>query len=261
MLGAVADVTDHAALDRVIDEAAEAYGRLDVAFANAGDPSRRRVRRARGRAGQRPRVDGGRARASTDERGSASSTSTSTGSSPPHLAVAGNRRPRWFGRIIVTTSLAATKCGAGRQRRLHHRRGWAPTSNEYIALKLAAPHGPTANAIAPGFFVTNIGGGHAHNPDVQAAIAKDIPMHRVGPARPHQRPRPSSNVARVEVHHRPGYRTIDGGWGLRSCRLVARRSARLDAGAAVCPKRGPPNRIGEAWRESLASPRCSWHCP
>src|SRR3954467_12364704 len=34
--GAVADVTDRAALDRAIDEAAEAYGRLDVAFANAG---------------------------------------------------------------------------------------------------------------------------------------------------------------------------------------------------------------------------------
>ena len=39
---------------------------------------------------------------------------------------------------------------------------------------------PTANAIAPGFFVTNIGGGHAHNPELQAALAKDIPMHRVG---------------------------------------------------------------------------------
>src|SRR3954462_3886530 len=34
--GAVADVTDRAALDRAIDEAAETYGRLDVAFANAG---------------------------------------------------------------------------------------------------------------------------------------------------------------------------------------------------------------------------------
>ena len=34
--GAVADVTDHAALDRAIDEAAASYGRLDVAFANAG---------------------------------------------------------------------------------------------------------------------------------------------------------------------------------------------------------------------------------
>src|SRR5262249_8918753 len=37
--GASADVTDHAELDRVIDEAAEEYGRLDVVFANAGiDP-------------------------------------------------------------------------------------------------------------------------------------------------------------------------------------------------------------------------------
>src|SRR5262249_60140537 len=37
--GAVVDVTDHAALDRVIDDAAQEYGRLDVAFANAGiDP-------------------------------------------------------------------------------------------------------------------------------------------------------------------------------------------------------------------------------
>ena len=37
--GAVADVTDHPALDRAIDQAAERYGRLDVVFANAGiDP-------------------------------------------------------------------------------------------------------------------------------------------------------------------------------------------------------------------------------
>ena len=34
--GAVADVTDHAALDSAVDEAAAIYGRLDVAFANAG---------------------------------------------------------------------------------------------------------------------------------------------------------------------------------------------------------------------------------
>jgi NAD(P)-dependent dehydrogenase (short-subunit alcohol dehydrogenase family) len=36
------------------------------------------------------------------------------------------------------------------------------------------------NAIAPGFFVTNIGGGHAHNPELQKAVARDVPMHRVG---------------------------------------------------------------------------------
>ena len=60
--GAVADVTDHATLDRAIDEAAELYGRLDVAFANAGIDSGRRLRRRLGRRRAAARR-GGRARA------------------------------------------------------------------------------------------------------------------------------------------------------------------------------------------------------
>src|SRR5580692_2851538 len=56
--GAVADVTDHASLDRAIDEAAAEYGRLDVAFANAGiDPGAGFVGAWAG--GERPRVDEG----------------------------------------------------------------------------------------------------------------------------------------------------------------------------------------------------------
>src|ERR1700759_4389603 len=55
---AVADVTDHPALDRAIDEAAEMYGRLDVAFANAGiDPGGGFVGAWAG--GTRPRVEEG----------------------------------------------------------------------------------------------------------------------------------------------------------------------------------------------------------
>src|SRR5579871_6381934 len=34
--GQAVDVTDHAALDKAVDDAARAYGRLDVVFANAG---------------------------------------------------------------------------------------------------------------------------------------------------------------------------------------------------------------------------------
>ncbi|HSW39891.1 MAG TPA: SDR family oxidoreductase, partial [Acidobacteriota bacterium] len=33
---------------------------------------------------------------------------------------------------------------------------------------------------APGYIVTNIGGGHAHDPVEQKAVARVIPMHRVG---------------------------------------------------------------------------------
>ena len=40
-----------------------------------------------------------------------------------------------------------------------------------VAQELAA-FNITVNAIAPGFFVTNIGGGHAKNPEVQRAMAK-----------------------------------------------------------------------------------------
>jgi NAD(P)-dependent dehydrogenase (short-subunit alcohol dehydrogenase family) len=80
------------------------------------------------------------------------------------------------------------------------------------ALELAAD-GITVNAIAPGFFVTNIGGGHAQNPEVQAAISKDIPMHRVG------RPDDIKALALFLAAPASDYITgqeiiIDGGWGL-----------------------------------------------
>src|SRR5690242_961041 len=64
---AVADVTDHPALDRAIDGAAEAYGRLDVAFANAGiDPGVGPFGAWAG--GPRPRVEEGALEHYGDER-------------------------------------------------------------------------------------------------------------------------------------------------------------------------------------------------
>ena len=67
MRGVVADVTDHAALDRVIDEAAAVYGRLDVAFANAGiDSGAGFVGAWAG--GERPRKAEGALERYTDER-------------------------------------------------------------------------------------------------------------------------------------------------------------------------------------------------
>ena len=94
-------------------------------------------------------------------------------------AAARHMRPRRFGRIIVTTSLAATKTEPAIGSAYMAAKAGARHLMHMIALEMAA-FGITANAIAPGFFVTNIGGGHAHNPEVQAGIAKDIPMHRVG---------------------------------------------------------------------------------
>jgi NAD(P)-dependent dehydrogenase (short-subunit alcohol dehydrogenase family) len=206
-----ADVTDHVALDRAIDEAAELYGRLDVAFANAGiDPGVGFVGAWAG--GQRPRVEEGALERYTDERWNRVIDINLSGIFATARAAARHMRPRRFGRIVVTTSLAATKTEPAIGSAYMAAKAGARHLMHMLALELAA-YGITANAIAPGFFVTNIGGGHAHNPEVQAALAQDIPMHRVGfpddikPLALFLASPASEYITGQEI-------VIDGGWGL-----------------------------------------------
>ena len=209
--GTVADVTDHAALDRAIDEAAETYGRLDVAFANAGIDS------GAGFVGawagdERPRVAEGALERYEDERWERVIDINLNGIFATARAAARHMRPRKSGRIVVTTSLAATKVEPAIGSAYMAAKAGARHFVHSIALELAAD-GITVNAIAPGFFVTNIGGGHAHNPAVQEAVAKEIPMHRVG------RPDDIKALALFLASPASDYITgqeivIDGGWGL-----------------------------------------------
>jgi NAD(P)-dependent dehydrogenase (short-subunit alcohol dehydrogenase family) len=79
-----------------------------------------------------------------------------------------------------------------------------------VALELAA-YNITCNAIAPGFFVTNIGGGHAHNPKTQEGVAREVPLHRVG------WPKDMAGLALFLASPASSYITgqqivIDGGW-------------------------------------------------
>ena len=80
-----------------------------------------------------------------------------------------------------------------------------------IALELAA-YDITVNAIAPGFIVTNIGGGHAHNPEIQAAMRRTSPCTAWAfPTT--SRARAVPRLARLE--YITGQEIIiDGGWGL-----------------------------------------------
>jgi NAD(P)-dependent dehydrogenase (short-subunit alcohol dehydrogenase family) len=207
----VADVTDHPALDLAIDEAAAAYGRLDVAFANAGiDPGVGFVGAWAG--GQRPRVAEGALEHYADERWNRVIDINLNGVFATARTAARHMRPRRFGRIIVTTSLAASKVEPAIGAAYMAAKAGAAHLTRCLALELAAD-GITCNAIAPGFFVTNIGGGHAHNRELQAAIAKDIPMHRVG------RPDDIKALALFLASPASDYITgqeivIDGGWGL-----------------------------------------------
>jgi NAD(P)-dependent dehydrogenase (short-subunit alcohol dehydrogenase family) len=208
---AVADVTDHAALDRAVDEAAETCGRLDVAFANAGiDPGVGFVGAWAG--GERPRVEDGALERYADERWDRVIDINLNGVFATARAAARHMRPRRFGRIVVTTSLAATRVEPAIGASYMAAKAGARHLMHTIALELAA-YGITVNAIAPGFFVTNIGGGHAHNPELQAALAKDIPMHRVG------QPDDIKALALFLASPASEYITgqeilIDGGWGL-----------------------------------------------
>ena len=209
--GATADVTDHDRLDHVVDEAAETYGRLDVAFANAGiDPGVGFVGAWAG--GERPRMDEGALERYSDERWNRVIDINLNGIFATARAAARHMRPRGFGRIIVTTSLAATRVEPAIGAAYMTAKAGARHLMHTIALELAAD-GITANAIAPGFFETNIGGGHAHDPDLQAALSKDIPMHRIG------QPDDIQGLALFLASPASQYITgqeiiIDGGWGL-----------------------------------------------
>ena len=208
---AVADVTDHGTLERVIDEAAELYGRLDVAFANAGiDPGAGFVGAWAG--DQRPRVPEGELERYGDERWNRVIDINLGGVFATARAAARHMRPRRFGRIIVTTSLASTRVEPAIGAAYMAAKAGARHFMHTIALELAG-YGITVNAIAPGFFVTNIGGGHAHKPELQAALAREIPMHRVG------QPDDLKPLALFLASPASKYITgqeivIDGGWGL-----------------------------------------------
>jgi len=209
--GEVVDVTDHPALDRAFDTAAGLYGRLDVVFANAGiDPGPGFVGGWTGT--QRPRLAEGALENYTDERWNRVIELNLNGVFATLRAAARHLRPRRSGRIIVTTSVAAYMTEAVIGAAYMTAKAGAAHLMRNVALELAA-YNITVNAIAPGFFVTNIGGGHAHNPGVQKAVAQVVPMHRVG------FPEDMKGLALFLASPASAYITgqqiaIDGGWGL-----------------------------------------------
>lgn len=209
--GEVVDVTDHDALDAAFDAAVAAHGRLDVAFANAGIDSGPGFVSAWAGA-SRPRHDEGAIELYTDERWNRVIDVNLNGVFATIRSATRHLRPQRSGRIIVTTSLAALKNEAVIGAAYMAAKAGCAHLTRNVALELAAD-GITVNAIAPGFFVTNIGGGHAKAPEVQAALAKDIPMHRVGFADD------IKGLALFLASPASAYVTgqqivIDGGWGL-----------------------------------------------
>jgi NAD(P)-dependent dehydrogenase (short-subunit alcohol dehydrogenase family) len=209
--GQIVDVCDHKALDAAIDAAANKYGRLDVVFANAGiDPGVGFVGAWAG--SERPRILDGAIENYTDERWQRVIDINLSGVFATVRAAARHMKTQKSGRIIVTTSLATTRIEPAIGAAYMAAKAGAANFMRTMALELAAYH-ITVNSIAPGYIVTNIGDGHAHNPVEQKAVAKMIPMHRVG------FPNDMHGLALFLSSHASDYITgqeivVDGGWGL-----------------------------------------------
>ena len=121
-------------------------------------------------------------------------------------------KPQRAGRLIVTTSVAAYQCEPAIGAAYMAAKAGAAHLMRCVAHELAA-FNITVNAIAPGFFVTNIGGGHAKNPQVQEAMGKLVPLRRVG------FPDDIKGLALFLASPASAYLTgqqitIDGGWTL-----------------------------------------------
>jgi len=209
--GEVVDVTDHPALDAAFDRALKAHGRIDVVFANAGIDSGPGFLDA-WVGSQRPRNPAGAMETYDDARWQKVIDINLTGVFATMRAATRHMKPQRSGRIIVTTSLAAVKNEAVVGSAYMAAKAGAAHLMRNVALELAA-YNITVNAIAPGFFITNIGGGHAHNPELQKAVSKAVPMHRVGFAKD------MAGLALFLSSPASDYLTgqqiiIDGGWGL-----------------------------------------------
>lgn len=173
--GMQVDVTDRAAVHKAFDETAALYGRLDVVFANAGiDPGPGFVtfdRKSRPDIGQIDNYDDGRWDKVIDT--NLNSVFTTIKAAARHM------KPRNAGRIIVTTSVAAYLNEAAIGAAYMAAKAGAAHLMRNAALELAR-YNILVNAIAPGPFVTNIGGGHMFTSAVRDAFSKGVPLHRCG---------------------------------------------------------------------------------
>jgi NAD(P)-dependent dehydrogenase (short-subunit alcohol dehydrogenase family) len=161
------DVSDLGALRAAIDASVANHGRLDAVFANAGISAGPGYQTE---AGQINAVDP----AKWDEVVHINLSSVFA----TVQAAAAHMKEQKFGRIVVTASIAGLKA--------EHMVGYAYAATKAAVINLVrqaalelAPHNVTINAIAPGPFYTNIGGGRLADPDVARNFIDTVPMGRI----------------------------------------------------------------------------------
>ena len=166
--GAVADISDHAAITRAIDEAAAKHGHIDAVFANAGMSAG---------PGYATTADGAIERTQMEIFDKVVAVNL-TGTFNTVEAAAPHMKKQHGGHIVITSSDAGVKgqpmCGYA------YALTKAAIANlaRQAALELA-PYNVTVNAIAPGPFLTNFAGGRMRkDPAARKAMEERVPLHR-----------------------------------------------------------------------------------
>lgn len=202
--GMAVDVTDRAALHGAFDKTVAEHGQLDVVFANAG------ISGGPGFLNQDRSRNPARTIESVPEETidrllevNYKSIFLTIQAAVPHLKRSGG------GRVIVTSTISTIKTEAFVGMPYVMSKAGLMQLVRQAALELAA-HNILVNAMAPGPFVTNIGGGRLQDAATQEFFSRQNPMHRMG------RPDDIQGLALFLASPASGYITgeqivIDGG--------------------------------------------------
>jgi NAD(P)-dependent dehydrogenase (short-subunit alcohol dehydrogenase family) len=203
------DVGDPTQVRQALDEVTGHYGCLDTVFGNAGIGAGPGFRGLDGK----PNPAGSIEEVTDDLWNKViavnlSAVFTTIRSAAVHM------KPRRKGRIIVTTSIASFRNESWVGTPYVSAKAGAAHLMRQAALELA-PFNITVNAIAPGAFATNIGGGRLKTESAQIELSRKIALGRVA------RPREIQGLALFLASPASGFITgveipIDGGSSLGS---------------------------------------------
>jgi NAD(P)-dependent dehydrogenase (short-subunit alcohol dehydrogenase family) len=172
--GAIADVTDRAALRSAFDEAASRYGRLDVVFANAG------VSGGPGFLNQDGTRNPDRTIESVPDETIDRLIEVNYKSIFTTIQAAARQMKRTGGgRIIVTSTISTFHAERFVGVPYVMSKAGLMQLVRQAALELAV-HNILVNAMAPGPFATNIGGGRLQQAASQEFFGRQNPLHRIG---------------------------------------------------------------------------------
>ena len=167
------DITDRAGLRAAFERAAARTGKLDICFANAGiDPG---PGFSNGEGGRNEGSEIGNMDPANWDR---TININLTGVFNTVQEAARLMKPNRHGSIVVTSSIASQMVGGMVGTPYMPAKAGATHLVRQLSLDLAR-YNVRINAIAPGGFITNIGGGHTQKKETQELFSKLIPLGRM----------------------------------------------------------------------------------